>query len=142
MNGILKRGALTASGVILGLIGGALTFAPKAFLETSHVFIDRDPGLMSELTAPSGILIITGALMILGAFKLRFANIALLIGAIVYGSYGLGRLVSMGLHGLPSESLITATVIEIAVAVVLLALRLSASAPVISQTDPFKRSIV
>ena len=140
MNRILTRGALTASGAILGLIGGALMFAPKAFLETSHVFIDRDPGLMSELTAPSGILIITGALMILGAFKLRFANIALLIGAIVYGSYGLGRLVSMGLHGLPSASLITATVIEFAVAVVLLTLRLSASTPAVPQTVLFKRS--
>ncbi|MHA7901574.1 MAG: DUF4345 domain-containing protein [Henriciella sp.] len=140
MSRILTRGVLTVSGAILGLIGGALMFAPKAFLETSHVFIDRDPGLMSELTAPSGILIITGALMMLGAFKLRFSNLALLIGAIVYGSYGLGRLVSMVLHGLPSESLITATVIEFAVAAVLLALRLSASTLVVSQIVPFKRS--
>jgi hypothetical protein len=139
MSRILTRGALTASGAILSLIGGALMFAPKAFLETSHVFIDRDPGLMSELTAPSGVLIITGAFMILAAIKLRFANPALSIGAIVYGSYGLGRLVSMGLHGWPSESLITATVIEVAVAVVLLALRLSASSPLVSQTDPLKR---
>ena len=131
---------MTGSGAILGLIGGALMFAPKAFLETSHVFIDRDPGLMSELTAPSGVLIITGALMILGAIKLRFANLALLVGALVYGSYGLGRLVSMVLHGLPSESLITATAIEFAAAVVLLALRLSASTPVVSQTGPLKRS--
>jgi len=140
MSRMLTRGALAASGAILGLIGGVLMFAPKAFLETSHVFIDRDPGLMSELTAPSGILIITGALMILGAFKLRFANVALLVGAIVYGSYGLGRLVSMLLHGLPSESLLIATAIEFAVAVVLLALRLSASTPVVSQTHSLKRS--
>ena len=140
MSRIVTRSALTGSGAILGLIGGALMFAPKAFLETSHVFIDRDPGLMSELTAPSGVLIITGALMILGAIKLRFANLALLVGALVYGSYGLGRLVSMVLHGLPSESLITATAIEFAAAVVLLALRLSASTPVVSQTGPLKRS--
>ena len=66
---ILTRGTLTVSGAILGLIGGALMFAPKAFLETSHVFIDRDPGLMSELTAPSGILILAGAHMILAAIK-------------------------------------------------------------------------
>jgi hypothetical protein len=140
MSRILTRGVLTVSGAILGLIGGALMFAPKAFLETSHVFIDRDPGLMSELTAPSGILIIAGALMILGAFKLRFSYLALLIGAIVYGSYGLGRLVSMGLHGLPSESLITATVIECAVAVVLLVLRMSTPMPVVLQTAPSIRS--
>ena len=140
MSRILTRGVLTASGAVLGLIGGALMFAPKAFLETSHVFIDRNPGLMSELTAPSGLLILTGALMILGAFKLRYANLALLIGAIVYGSYGFGRLVSMGLHGLPPESLITATVIECAVAVVLMTLRLSPSPPLISQTDPLQSS--
>ncbi len=140
MSQVLTRGVLTVSGAILGLIGGALMFAPKAFLETNHVFIDRDSGLMSELTAPSGLLILTGALMILGAFKLRYANLALLIGAIVYGSYGLGRLVSMMLHGLPSGSLITATVIEFAVAVVLLVLRLSTSTRVVTQTTPLKRS--
>lgn len=140
MSRAITRTVLAGAGALLGTIGGALMFAPKAFLETSHVFIDRDPGLMSELTAPSGMLIIASALMILGAFKLRFANLALLIGAIVYGSYGLGRLVSMVLHGLPSESLITATVIEFAVAVFLLALRLSASTPIVSQTDPYKRS--
>ncbi|MEP4052984.1 MAG: DUF4345 domain-containing protein [Litorimonas sp.] len=142
MRRILTRGVLTASGAILALIGGALMFSPKAFLETSQVFIDHDPGLMSELTAPSGVLIVTGAMMILGAFKLRYVNLALSIGAIVYGSYGFGRLVSMGLHGLPSETLITATVIECAVAVVLLVLRLSPSKPVISQTDPLKCSTV
>ncbi|MEL6858499.1 MAG: DUF4345 domain-containing protein [Pseudomonadota bacterium] len=127
MSRILTRGTLSASGAILTLIGGALMFAPKAFLETSHVFIDRDPGLMSELTAPSGVLIITGAFMILAAIKLRFANPALSIGAIVYGSYGVGRLISMVLHGLPSESLITATAVELAVAALLIVLRRTAS---------------
>lgn len=125
MSRYIVRTALAGSGALLGLIGGALLFAPKAFLETSHVFIDRDPGLMSELSAPSGILIITGALMILGAAKLRFAHLALSTGAIVYGSYGFGRLISMALHGFPSDSLIAATVVELAVAALLVALRVS-----------------
>ena len=129
MTQILTRGVLTASGAILGLIGGALMFAPKAFLEISHVFIGRDPGLLSELTAPGGVLIITGALMILGAFKLRFSNLALLIGAIVYGSYGLGRLVSMVLHGLPSQSLIPATAIELVISTLLISLRRTGTTP-------------
>jgi len=120
------RIALAGSGVILGLIGGALMFSPKAFLEMSHVFVERDPGLMSELTAPSGALIITGALLVLGAVKRRFANLALSTGAIVYGSYGVGRLVSMGLHGVPSESLVTASVIELGFAALLVTLRLIA----------------
>jgi uncharacterized membrane protein YgaE (UPF0421/DUF939 family) len=124
MSRIVTRTALTGSGALLGLIGSALMLSPKAFLETSHVFIDQDPGLMSELAAPSGLLIIVGAVMILGAVKLRFANLGLSIGAIVYGSYGLGRLISMGLHGLPSDSLIVATVIELIVAAILVTLRL------------------
>lgn len=122
---LFTRTALAGSGVILGLIGGALMFTPKAFLETSHVFVERDPGLMSELTAPSGVLIISGVFMILGAVKLRLTNPALMIGAIVYGSYGVGRLVSMALHGIPSHSLVAATVIELGVAAVLVTLRLN-----------------
>ena len=124
MSRIVTRTVLVGSGSLLGLIGGGLMFAPKTFLEASHVFIDHDPGLISELTAPSGLLILTGTLMLLGASKLRFSKLALVIGAIVYGSYGLGRLASMGLHGFPSESLIAATVIELLIAALLVSLRL------------------
>ena len=125
MSRIVTRTVLFGSGALLGLIGGALMLSPKAFLETSHVFIDQDPGLMSELAAPSGLLIIASTLLILGAIRVRFANLALSIGAIVYGSYGFGRLISMALHGLPSDSLIVATVIEFVVAALLVALRLT-----------------
>ena len=125
MTRILIRITLAVSGAILGFIGGALMFAPKAFLETSHVFIDHDPGLLSELTAPSGLLAIVGVFMIFATIKLRFANLALSVGAIVYGSYGLCRLISMAFHGLPSESLITVTLIELSIAAVLIVLRLT-----------------
>ncbi|MFK8049392.1 MAG: DUF4345 domain-containing protein [Halioglobus sp.] len=126
MRRVITRTALAGSGVTLGLIGGALMFAPRKFLQMSHVFVEPDPGLMSELTAPSGVLLITSALLLLGAVKLRFANLALLVGALVYGSYGAGRLVSMALHGVPSESLIAATTIELGIAVLLIAIWLSA----------------
>ena len=101
-------------------------FAPKQFLELSPVFIERDPGLMSELTALSGVLLVTSALMIGGAVKPRYANFALSTGATVYGSYGVARLTSMALYGFPSQSLIAATIIELSVAALLAALRLTA----------------
>lgn len=123
---IITRLALIGSGAILGLIGGALMISPKAFLETSHVFVERDPGLMSELAAPGGLLVATGVFMLIGAAKLRFASMALATGAVVYGSYGIGRVVSMLLHGLPSQSLISATIIEVAIAVMLSGLWLTA----------------
>lgn len=120
----LTRVALAGSGAVLGLIGIAVMVSPKAFLETNGIAVDRDPGLMSELTAPAGVLIVTGVLMMLAAVRLRFANPGLTAGAIVYGSYGIGRLVSMGLHGMPSQSLVTATVIELGIAALLTVLRM------------------
>ena len=125
MRQTMKRLVLAASGALLGLIGGALLIAPKAFLATSDVYVDRDPGLMSELAAPSGILILTGALMLISAFKSRLFDLALILGAIVYGTYGVGRVISMALHGVPSDSLIAATVIELAIAGVLAGLGFS-----------------
>ncbi|MEL6861327.1 MAG: DUF4345 domain-containing protein [Pseudomonadota bacterium] len=125
MRQVVTRLSLAASGALLGVIGGALMVDPQAFLQMSHVIVDRDPGLMSELTAPSGLLLLSGAFMVFGALKLRFSQLALIIGALVYGSYGIVRGISMGLHGLPSESLISATMIELAIAICLSALGLT-----------------
>lgn len=119
MSHALTRTLLAGSGAVLGLIGGFLMFSPKALLAMSDVFVASDPGLMSELTAPSGILLLVGAVMMTAAVEQRFVNLGLVAGAITYGSYGIGRLVSMTLHGVPSRSLITAMVIELSVATVL-----------------------
>lgn len=127
MIGISTRIALAGSGAILGLIGSALIVSPKSFLETSGIMVERDAGLMSELTAPAGTLLVTGALMILCAIRQRFADAGLVAGAIVYGTYGAGRLVSMVLHGMPSQSLITATLIELGIAATLTVLRMTSA---------------
>ncbi|MEO1323451.1 MAG: DUF4345 domain-containing protein [Pseudomonadota bacterium] len=122
MRRAIIRLSLVGAGALGVLIGGSLMFFPKAFLAMSDVFIDHDPGLLSELTAPSGILILGGTLMILAATRLRFAPLALFFGAAVYGSYGVARLVGMALHGIPSDTLISATIIEVTVATLLTAL--------------------
>lgn len=143
MSRALTRAALAGSGAILGAIGGAVMFAPKAFLEMSDVMVEHDPGLMSELTAPSGVLLITGAFMMRGAVKQRFANLGLVSGAVVYGGYGAGRLVSMGLHGGPSQSLITATLVELSIAALLVGLRMSgASVKHRNMADAFAGEVV
>ena len=125
MRQVITRTALTGAGAIGGLIGGALMFTPRAFLEMSQVFVERDPNLMSEITAPSGVLLISAAYLVFGAIKLRFARQALLIGAVIYGSYGVARLIGMSLHGVPSGSLVAAMIVEIAIAVLLGALGLT-----------------
>jgi hypothetical protein len=125
MSRLVTRAALGGAGALLGLIGGALLIAPGSFLETSHIAVEHDPDLISELTAPTGFLLISSALMMRGAVRPRFADLALSIGAIVYGSYGLSRLVGMALHGVPSTSLLAAMVIELVLAGLLISLRLA-----------------
>ncbi|MEE4185987.1 MAG: DUF4345 domain-containing protein [Gammaproteobacteria bacterium] len=119
MSQTLTKATLAGSGAVLGLAGGAMMFAPGTFLAMSDVFVEPSPGLMSELTAPSGVLLFAGALMILASVKQRFVTRGLITGAIIYGSYGTSRLVSMIIYGVPSNSLITATAIELCVAALL-----------------------
>lgn len=126
MNGFITRTVLAGSGALLAYIGGNLVFAPKAFVQNSGISVEQDPSLISELTAPSGLLIIAGAFMIRGAIKQSSIRPALLIGAIVYGSYGIGRLISIALHGVPSEPLVAAAIIELAAAAMLIVLHLNA----------------
>lgn len=114
---------LVGSGAMLSLIGGALMLNPKLFLTMNEAIVEYEPSLMSEVTAPTGLMVITGAYMMLGAAKLRYANLGLLIGGIVYGSYGISRLISQKLHGMPSDQLIVATEIELFIAALLIALR-------------------
>jgi hypothetical protein len=125
MKRIVTRIGLAGAGSLLGLIGGALILAPQEFLATSQVIVDSDPGLMSELAAPAGLLLITSALMLAGAIQIRIADLGLSIGAIVYSSYGVGRLASMMLHGMPSGSLVAATIVELGVAAALAGLWLT-----------------
>lgn len=127
MTRMLTRTVLAASGAVLGIVGSFIMLAPEVFLATSEVIANHDAGLMSEVTAPSGFLVITGVFMMLSAIKLRWANSGLTCGAIIYGSYGISRLISMHLHGIPSETLIVVTYFELAIAALLLALRLTPS---------------
>lgn len=127
MTRLFTRIVLVGSGAMLGIIGSFIMLAPEIFLATSEVIVEQDAGLMSEVTAPTGLLVITGVFMMLSAIMVRLANAGLICGAVVYGSYGISRMVSMQLHGTPSETLIVVTYFELAVAALLLVLRLTSS---------------
>lgn len=123
MNRIVTRAALLGSASLLGLIGGALLVAPQEFLAMSGIGVERDPSLMSEVSAPGSLLLVAAAVMALGAFRARFADLGLLVGTIVYGAYGAGRLVSLLVNGTPSTSILTAMVLEVGIALSLHLLR-------------------
>lgn len=142
MKRLATRTALAVSGAILIAIGSWIMTAPTSFLATSEVSVVHDAGLMSEVTAPSGMLVLAGAFMMLSAIKAQLTSLGLAAGVVVYGSYGFSRLVSQNLHGTPSDQLVVVMYFELAVAALLLALSPQfQSAPPIKQLNAFYRQV-
>lgn len=116
----VTRVFLAFSGAISGAIGAMVLFAPHAFFATNHITLGTDPNLLSEIRAPGGVLVTAGLIMICGALRTQLRQVALITGAGVFGTYGLSRLISLLLDGIPSSSLLSALGIELVVAMIAL----------------------
>lgn len=125
MKQVTERVLLAGSGTLLSVIGAAMLTKTEAFLAMSDVEFTPNPSLLSELKAPSVLLILAGAFMLIGSVRTRFADLGLTLGAIVYGSYGAARIAGMVIDGLPTGSLLIATLIEVVLATLLMAFRLA-----------------
>ncbi len=119
---VIARTSLGLAGVVAGLIGASILAAPQAFFAGNGVVLSADPSLMSEVRAPGGLLLIAGVYLLHQAFLSRRLQLALVVGAAVFGAYGMSRLLSVALDGVPSTSLIAATVVELAIAIILFGL--------------------
>ena len=111
----LTRTLLVFSGMLGLAIGLAILLMPHAFLATSGVSLGSDASLLSEIRAPGGFLIMTSLMMIAGAARQTLMRPGLFLAALVYGSFGLSRLVGLAFDGRPSDSLLLATLIELIV---------------------------
>ncbi len=119
---LLTRTSLGLAGIAAGFIGAAILAAPQAFFAGNGVELNANPSLMSEIRAPGGLLLIAGIYLLHQAIVARQLRSALFVGAAVFGAYGLARLLSIVLDGVPSTSLILATAVELAIAIVLFVL--------------------
>lgn len=109
----LVAATLFVSGVVLLGIGGASLVAPVAFHASSGISLGESRSVLSEARAVGGSLLGVGAVVLLGAFVSRLAFTASVLGAVMYVSYGLSRLLSMAVDGLPAQELVLATVVEL-----------------------------
>ncbi|KYF79475.1 hypothetical protein BE11_07510 [Sorangium cellulosum] len=105
---------LFIAGLVLIGIGGATLLAPVAFHATSGIELGDSRSLLSETRAAGGSLLGAGALITLGAFASRLTFTATVVAAVTYLSYGLSRLLSMAVDGMPAQELVLATVVELA----------------------------
>lgn len=115
---------LIVSGLILLIVGAGILFLPHGFHESNGTILGNEPSLLSEVRASGGLLLGCGIVVILAAFRPSMRRQALSLSALVFLAYGLARLASMGLDGMPSSSLVASTGIELVVgALCALALR-------------------
>ncbi len=126
-NSIAAKIFLVVSGLIGIVIGGALLFFPVAFHASSGISLGDNVNLLSETRAPGGTLVAAGALIALGAFNPRTAPTSFLISSLFYLSYGVSRLYSLFVDGIPHSSLVVAMGCEIAIGLLSLFVLLKAN---------------
>ena len=113
---------LVISGLLLLAIGATILAAPHAFHGSNGIALGDNPNLLSEIRAPGGLLAASGVIILIGGFRPLLRSQAVQLTTLVYGSFGLARIVAMALDGMPSSSIVGAAVVEVVVAIVGLAL--------------------
>lgn len=112
-NSIMLKTILIISGLIASGIGAAILFSPVAFYAPYGIEPGGNFSLLNEIRAPGAALLASGILIISGAFVDRLAFTAVVVSTLLYLSYGLSRVMSMAIDGMPAEGLVQAAVLEI-----------------------------
>jgi hypothetical protein len=106
---------LAVAGAIGIGVGGTQLFMPVAFESSAGIGLGDNSSLLSEIRAAGGTLLAASILILSGAFLPALTSVSLLLSTLFYLSYGLSRLLSGIMDGIPSESLVIATVVEMVV---------------------------
>ncbi|MDH3693124.1 MAG: DUF4345 domain-containing protein [Gammaproteobacteria bacterium] len=109
---------LFISGLIATGVGAAILIMPVAFYATYDIELVGNTSLLNEIRAPGGSLLASGALIMLGAFVAKLTFTSAVVSTLLYLSYGLSRILSIGIDGIPAEGLVHAVVLEIIVGLV------------------------
>jgi len=112
-NSKVLKTILIISGLIASGIGVAILFYPVAFYATYGIDIGGNVSLLNEIRAPGGALLASGILIISGAFVDKLAFTATVVSTLLYLSYGLSRMMSIAIDGMPVEGLVQAAALEI-----------------------------
>jgi hypothetical protein len=109
----MLKGILIVSGLILIVIGCGILFMPVAFFGTSGIDLGSNVNLLNEIRPPGGALLASGILIMSGAFVAELTFTSLVFSLLIYLSYGLSRILSIVIDGMPTKALILVTVLEI-----------------------------
>lgn len=109
---------LFISGLIAIAIGTAIVIIPTTFYAIYSIELGSNVSLLNELRGTGGALLATGILIMSGAFFTSMTFSSLVISTLLYLSYGLSRILSMIIDGMPAEGLVQSAALEIAIGLV------------------------
>ncbi|MEO1201105.1 MAG: DUF4345 domain-containing protein [Pseudomonadota bacterium] len=121
MKRYFPRMTLGLAGGLLFFIGASALFNPVDFAAANGVDLAGLPSALSEYRAPGGMLFASAILMLLGSVRARYLKAGLGLAALVYGSYGIARLVGVLFDGPASETLTQAMFVELLIGAICLA---------------------
>lgn len=116
---IFQRIALGVAGVTAFTIGGFITLEPHVFYLSYGITLGNEPNLLSELRGPGANLTVLGALIIAGLFNRSLSKTSVVVAKIVFLAFPVGRVIGILADGMPSSAVLTALVIEVAIAILL-----------------------
>jgi len=111
---------LIISGLIAIGVGGSILTIPVSFYATNNINIEGNISLLNEIRASGGALLACGITIFLGAFVTKLTFTATVIASLLYLSYGLSRILSMRIDGMPAEGLVQAVILELVIGLVCL----------------------
>jgi hypothetical protein len=117
-NSNVLKAVLIISGLVLTGVGGAILFIPGTFFATNGIDLGENIGLLNEIRSPGGALLASGLVIMLGAFVAKLTFTSAVISIVMYLSYGISRILSIAMDGMPAEGLVLATVVEIIIGLV------------------------
>lgn len=105
---------LTVLALTLVIFGGWRLLVPLSFYLFSGLELPNTAGLLSEVRGAGAIIMVSGLVVALGAFRHAWSRTSVMLAAIVFLSLGLARLLGIALDGSPGAGVIQGMAIELA----------------------------
>lgn len=107
------KGVLIALGLVLVMFGGWRLVAPIGFYTFSGLTLPDAAGLLSEVRGAGALIMISGLVVALGAFRHAWSRLSVMLAALVFLSMGLARLLGVALDGSPGGGVLMGMGIEL-----------------------------
>ncbi|MDW3191379.1 MAG: DUF4345 domain-containing protein [Cytophagales bacterium] len=111
---IISTVTLSLSGLLLTMVGTLrLTNPIKNYAKNSGIQLAQDTDLLNEVRGVSAVMLFAGTILLSGAFVSAITTSALMIAALIFLGFAVGRILSISIDGKPNKQLITGLVTEL-----------------------------